>query len=118
MLRAIYAFHLFFFGAFVFLIGLILIPFGYAATLFARIRLILRESWILNKREWFMAKTALRSKPERILRRHLLKLLIFILIGVFQLVLRNFTDTLSFVRDCWREQSPSLLSELNSNRKH
>ena len=54
MLRAIYAFHLFFFGAFVFLTGLILIPMGYVATLFTRIRLVYRECGLPHRREWFM----------------------------------------------------------------
>ena len=72
MLRAIYAFHLFFFGAFVFLTGLALIPFGYAATLFTRIRLVYRERGLPHKREWFMGSTALRSRTKDIFTIRLL----------------------------------------------
>ena len=40
MLRAIYAFHLIFFGVMVLIVGVVLIPFGYLAVLVVRARLI------------------------------------------------------------------------------
>ena len=49
MLRGIYAFHLVFFALTVFILGILLIPFGYVAVAVTRARLLLRE-WRVKHR--------------------------------------------------------------------
>ena len=54
MLRGIYAFYLFFFTLLVFLLGVSLTPLGYLASLFIKLRLLLRDIVIGFKHETFM----------------------------------------------------------------
>ena len=65
-----------------------------------------------------MAKATLRFQTQNLFRKYLIQLLLFVLTGAIELLLRNFKDTLGFVRDCWREQPEAFLKELNSNTKH
>ena len=81
MLRAAYAFHLLFYFAFVLVAGLVLIPFGYVAVLVVRLRLVLREWRMQNRREGRMGRRVQDIEHGK-LKRAVQKFFLFLVTGV------------------------------------
>ena len=92
MLRGIYAFYLFFFSLFVFVLGLSLTPLGYVAILLIKLRLLLRDASIHSKQEAFMSKPSAKMKASK-LAADLLQVCFFFLFGLPRLLVKNFSDS-------------------------
>ena len=63
MLRAIYAFYLFFFILLAFTMGLALLPFGYLAALFIKIRVLYNKKLLFSRHEALMSKFHSQGTP-------------------------------------------------------
>ena len=93
MLRGIYAFYLFFFVLLVFTMGLILIPFGYFATLITKIRLLYNKKLPSQKLDMLMSSTP--AKPTRDeLTQQTLSLILFLFVGWVAIFVQTIKDTL------------------------
>ena len=102
MLRGIYAFHLTVFGVFVFMIGLLLIPFGYLAVIGIRARLLILNCRIRNRTQTLLARTVSPNRYSELFSS-VVSLIWFMLLGMIVLLIRNFNDCFTFVGDCWKE---------------
>ena len=102
MLRAIYAFYLFFFILLAFTMGLALLPFGYLAALFIKIRLLYNNRLASHEEEVLMLETPTRSLYRGLIHKSL-SLLLFFLIGWVVLFIGNIKDSLEFAKQCWKE---------------
>ena len=97
MFRAIYAIYLVFFGLLVLVNGIIMIPFGYLAVLVVRARLIYRECRDKHTRQFVMIKQAEKSTGSSMKKAVLIKFVSFLVTGMFELFVRSFTDTYTFM---------------------
>ena len=116
MLRGIYAFYLFFFLLLVFTLGLILIPFGYFATLIIKIRLIYNRKLPSEEKEVLMSSSPANPNRDE-LTHQTLSLIFFLFFGWAILFVQNIKDSLEFAKQCWRE-TPERTQMLSSNLPH